>query len=58
MPRIAVTNETAGEIARLRYLLRPGRILSQAEAMTIILEEWRTAKKAELAELAELAKRP
>jgi len=58
MPRIEVTAEDAAEIARLCYLLKPGRVLTRAEAVRQILEEWRAAKQVERANRAEVAKPP
>lgn len=46
-PRLYVSATTAGEVARLRYVLRPGRVLSQEEAIAIVIEEWRKYKQSE-----------
>ena len=49
MTRIDVDPTDAAEIARLCYLLDPGRILTRGEAVAWILREWRRAKRAERA---------
>lgn len=58
MTRIDVSPEDAAEIARLCYLLAPGRVLTRAEAVAWILREWRQANLADLAKRADLAKTP
>jgi hypothetical protein len=58
MPRIDITPEDAAEIAGLCYLLEPGKKLTQAEAVSKILTEWRAARLAEPAKVAELAELP
>ena len=58
MPRIEITHEDAAEIARLCYLLKPGEVLTRAEAVSKILTEWRAARLAEPAKVAELAELP
>lgn len=52
MTRIDVAPEDAAEIARLCYLLDPGRVLTRAEVVAWILREWRQAKRADLAKRA------
>jgi hypothetical protein len=49
MTRIDVAPADAAEIARLCYLLDPGRVLTRAEAVAWILREWRQAKRVNLA---------
>lgn len=58
MPRIEVTSEDAAEIARLCWLLEPGKRLTQAEVVSHILAEWRAAKTANVAKVAKVAKTP
>ena len=58
MPRIDVSSEDAAEIARLCWLLEPGKKLTQAEVVGHVLAEWRAAKLAKVAEVAKLAKPP
>ena len=48
MPRIEITHEDAAEIARLCWLLEPGKKLTQAEVVGQVLAEWRAAKTAEV----------
>ena len=55
MPRIEITHEDAAEIARLCWLLEPGKRLTQAEVVGQVLAEWRAAK---LAKVAKPAKTP
>jgi len=58
VPRIDISPEDAAEIARLCWLLEPGKRLTQAEVVSHILAEWRAAKLAKVAEVAKLAKTP
>jgi len=58
MPRIDISPEDAAEIARLCWLLEPGKKLTQAEVVHRVLKEWRAAKLAEVVEVAKLAKPP
>ena len=52
MPRIDISPEDAAEIARLCWLLEPGKRLTQAEVVSHILAEWRAAKTANVAKVA------